>query len=368
MKVYHGSDHKIEKFSDEFVGNGIDRDGPGIYVTSKKEYAQYFGEYVYEMDFDVDNAHMISRDKKPLRKHVYDLILMAEEWQDKAMNWDINPKRGVNLFVEQMEAIDNSEAESFEQIWYDFYRYQPIQYLRNMVKLGYDYVPAKDQGDHIFIILNPALLNITNVLKESKKMCQGKKSCSCGCSVKKKITENEIANKEYDITKSKDYIAIKGIGFFYEIEKHMDGHITFTVNEDKSMDAVSPISLLVFMGNESKGYFGTSKPKDIFFSHSVMTAFRETFLNGSDLVEAVDKLKDKTLLLETRVNLKLTSNNKRELIKKAKTALDSIYSIYDICEKLGIDSKAFIKHLDKSFTGTNDMLNILVTQDTIEKK
>ena len=31
---YHGSSDKIEKFSDEFVGEGIDQEGPGIYFTN----------------------------------------------------------------------------------------------------------------------------------------------------------------------------------------------------------------------------------------------------------------------------------------------------------------------------------------------
>lgn len=68
----------------------------------------------------------------------------------------------------------------------------------------------------------------------------------------------------------------------------------------------------------------------------------------------------------SRVNLKLTSNAKRDLIKKAKTALDAIYAIYDICERLGIDNQKFVDQLDEAFEGTNEMLTILVVQNSIE--
>ena len=70
----------------------------------------------------------------------------------------------------------------------------------------------------------------------------------------------------------------------------------------------------------------------------------------------------------SKVNLKLTSNTKRELIKRAKVALDAIYSIYDICERLNIEQKQFIDNLDEAFEGTNEMLTLLVTQNSIEKK
>ena len=34
---YHGSPSPISKFPDDFVGNGIDQEGPGIYFTSSSE-------------------------------------------------------------------------------------------------------------------------------------------------------------------------------------------------------------------------------------------------------------------------------------------------------------------------------------------
>lgn len=80
------------------------------------------------------------------------------------------------------------------------------------------------------------------------------------------------------------------------------------------------------------------------------------------------KVKAGVLKEASKVNLKLSSNVKRELIKKAKSALDAIYSIYDITERLGIDAKPFVDYLDGGFEGVNEMLTLLVTQESVEKK
>ena len=80
------------------------------------------------------------------------------------------------------------------------------------------------------------------------------------------------------------------------------------------------------------------------------------------------KVKAGMLTEASKVNLKLSSNAKRELIKKAKTALDAIYAIYDITERLSIDAKPFVDNLDGAFEGTNDLLTLLVTQESVEKK
>ena len=80
------------------------------------------------------------------------------------------------------------------------------------------------------------------------------------------------------------------------------------------------------------------------------------------------KIKTGILKEASKVNLKLSSNVKRDLIKKAKTALDAIYAIYDITERLNIDAKSFVDNLDGAFESTNDLLTLLVTQESIEKK
>lgn len=57
MILYHGSKHKIEKFTDEFVGKGHDQEGPGIYLTSNKNDAWTYSEenYIYTIDADINN-------------------------------------------------------------------------------------------------------------------------------------------------------------------------------------------------------------------------------------------------------------------------------------------------------------------------
>ncbi len=84
-----------------------------------------------------------------------------------------------------------------------------------------------------------------------------------------------------------------------------------------------------------------------------MKALNRTYSMKSGLQEA------------SKINLKLSSNAKRELIKKARVALDSIYEIYDMLERLGVESKPFVDQLDAAFEGTNEVLTFLVTTDSI---
>ncbi len=93
----------------------------------------------------------------------------------------------------------------------------------------------------------------------------------------------------------------------------------------------------------------------------------EQIMLGKAEAARAGKLKDGEIINEaSKVNLKLSSNAKRDLIKKAKTALDAIYQIYDICERLGVDNSKFIDWIDEAFEGTNEALTILVCQNSID--
>ena len=63
--------------------------------------------------------------------------------------------------------------QQFLQVWIDFYRYKPVDYVRNMVKLGYDSIIINNLNSMItqeskithIVVLNP---NIIKLLKNGQ--------------------------------------------------------------------------------------------------------------------------------------------------------------------------------------------------------
>jgi len=163
--VYHGSKTQITNFVDEFVGgdNAIDQEGPGIYFTTSKEEAETYGEYLYTVTLTprqlMDETPSNPRKLTPF---ITKMVRMAPEWKDKAQNYDENPLRGLNIFVESTLDYNDTEKDVAQQIWVEFYRYQPVDYVRNMVKMGIDGIKVKREYNDIthFIIYNPSIITV----------------------------------------------------------------------------------------------------------------------------------------------------------------------------------------------------------------
>jgi hypothetical protein len=137
--VYHGSKTKISSFVDDFVGgkNANDQEGPGIYFTTSESNAERYGEYVHKA---ILRPRKLLYDK-PRGGNVPELLKlakMAPEWEDSALNWNENPNNGIIKAVNDAFKYNNNEKDRFLQIWVDFYRNNPKEYVRNCVKLGYD--------------------------------------------------------------------------------------------------------------------------------------------------------------------------------------------------------------------------------------
>ena len=172
--VYHGSNHLINKFSDEFVGaeEATDQEGPGIYFTTSKEDAEGYGNYVYSVKL---NGNKFLDDKnsseKANKNHLLKMIKMSENWREKAQNYDYNPDIGARAAVNGAVEYNETEKDAFLQIWIDFYRYETVDFVRNMVKLGYDglvvdgYGGYSDDDKKHIIVYNP---NIIEILETSQ--------------------------------------------------------------------------------------------------------------------------------------------------------------------------------------------------------
>lgn len=163
---YHGSKHKVDKLSDEYVGGekATDQEGPGIYFTTSKENASMYGKYIYTVEL---NPKKILGKKKSTSVSKFDLIKlikMKEDWEMNAQDWSENPEVGARKAAEAAIEYNDTDKDVFLQIWIDFYRYNGREYVRNMAKLGYDgvFIPKEDGINHV-VVYNPSIINIVDV-------------------------------------------------------------------------------------------------------------------------------------------------------------------------------------------------------------
>jgi hypothetical protein len=163
--VFHGSPTKISKFADEFVGGkeAIDQEGPGIYFTTSEEEANRYGENVYNVILKPNMLFdQIPPNARKLAPIISKLVKMSEDWEIKAQDYDEDPIVGLNEFIKSTLEYNDNEKDCILQVWIDFYRYNPVDYVRNCVLLGVDgIIVNKDYEDtkHI-IVYNPSIINI----------------------------------------------------------------------------------------------------------------------------------------------------------------------------------------------------------------
>ncbi len=160
MVFYHGSNHKINSFSDEFVGNGIDQEGPGIYFTSSENEAAGYGEYLYRVDLNPNKLVSTKPGITP-KKEIEFLMKKAPNLEDTLYNWGENKNQAYAAAFKAMTDSGESPHEVFQSIWYDFYRKNPIEYVRNMIKLRYDGVLVDKAYNNVkhLVVFNPDIIS-----------------------------------------------------------------------------------------------------------------------------------------------------------------------------------------------------------------
>lgn len=163
--VFHGSPTKITKFMDDFVGGdeANDHEGPGIYFTTSEDEAHRYGENVYSVTLTPNMLFdQIPPNTRKLVPIITKLVKMAEDWEMKAQDYNENPIIGLNEFIKSTLQYNDNEKDCILQVWIDFYRYNPVEYVRNCVSLGIDgIIVNKDYEDikHI-IVYNPSIINV----------------------------------------------------------------------------------------------------------------------------------------------------------------------------------------------------------------
>jgi hypothetical protein len=151
--AYHGTRHKITKFSDKFVGGeqAKDQEGPGIYFASEpKEAIEYAtgGGYVYKVNLNFGKllSNEPSMDLDYLTQPVTKLIKAAPNWKRVAKGYSDDIDEGLDEMVYKFIGTSQSEKEVFVTLFDEVYKNDPILYVRNMTKLGYDGVNLPTKG------------------------------------------------------------------------------------------------------------------------------------------------------------------------------------------------------------------------------
>jgi hypothetical protein len=174
IRAYHGSDSKIAKWVDDFVGgvDAFDADGPGIYFTSQPDNAKMFGNIIYTVDLTprkmMTNEPLSSLDKDELVGNLTKLIKQAPDWEGSAMNWSEDPETGVLKNIEAIFDYESTESDAYLTLRQDYYNGAPIKFVRAMASLGFDgyYVPKPhfDMEDVThYIIYNPSIIKLISI-------------------------------------------------------------------------------------------------------------------------------------------------------------------------------------------------------------
>lgn len=167
--VYHGSNTNFNTFLTDFIGgeSATDQEGPGVYFTTSREDAEHYGKYIYTIKLRPNRILSDNPKDTVSRKDMEKLIKMAEDWEMHAYDWDENLRIGLKMSVDAVMS-EETPKDVITQVWFEYYRYQPVKYAKNAVSLGYDGISVnRDEGVIHYIIYNPQIISIVN--KENKE-------------------------------------------------------------------------------------------------------------------------------------------------------------------------------------------------------
>ncbi len=162
---YHGSPHKISSWSTEFVGQGDDQEGPGIYFTSSYEDAEGYSRkdsedgFIYEVKLNFNKV--LSPSSKPIIFELQKLIEWADDWEQTLQNI-IGEETTKENWKEYKKMLLEEESmfTACQDVWYNFYKYDPQGYCSSMRALDYDGIILKKEfmGVYHAIVWNPNII------------------------------------------------------------------------------------------------------------------------------------------------------------------------------------------------------------------
>ena len=158
---YHGRTVDSEVFDLKYVGRdeAKDQEGIGFYFTKDKDDASgYAAPNGVVLTVELKPRKLVSLSQPAKGSDVDFLIDHAPDLEGTLSNWDENPTVAKRKAKKAMLA-SSSAKETFESIWFDFYKSEPKLFLEKMISLGYDGHQASRTEKHI-IIYNPKAIKV----------------------------------------------------------------------------------------------------------------------------------------------------------------------------------------------------------------
>jgi len=170
--MYHGTDHDITNFTDEFVGGSeaLDQEGPGIYFTNSIKEASMYGKNIYKVTIKPRKLTDIARKSVVSIANITSLIKSAPHFKDHLTNWGENTNMALRNAIVSIIEYSENEKDLFQQIWIDFYKYNPVQFVKNMVKLGFDGQMIKRENANNIILYNPNVITSMEKLEDNQEL------------------------------------------------------------------------------------------------------------------------------------------------------------------------------------------------------
>ena len=160
---YHGSTHKIQNFVDEFVGNGHDQYGPGVYFCNRVHVAMgYAGNEGFIYKAEVNMRKLLSPSTRFNKAQVLKLMKNSPD-EYATSNWAETANEAYRTALEAYMDYDMLEACMY--IWRDWYPNNPVDFVRELVKMGYDgSIYDIGSGTNFLVVYNPRSIAITEIL------------------------------------------------------------------------------------------------------------------------------------------------------------------------------------------------------------
>jgi hypothetical protein len=91
------------------------------------------------------------------------LIMMQEDWKMNAYDWNENLNLGLKLSLDDIMSQENAK-DILLQVYLNYYRSIPKEFINNTVKLGYDgIIVTTERNTNNIIVYNPNIIKIMSI-------------------------------------------------------------------------------------------------------------------------------------------------------------------------------------------------------------
>lgn len=165
---YHGSNHKIAKFTTDFMdnqsSNGLQH-GPGIYFTSDINDARIYGKYIHEVTISIAKSRLIPEIKRGL--DIGSIIVHKQSnFRKNYQDWNENYSKAYMSALKTFDGIyDNKNYRNvLIRLWEDFYFDKSNIFLKEILGQYDGYMVEYKNGVKHFVCFKPEIIKSIKVI------------------------------------------------------------------------------------------------------------------------------------------------------------------------------------------------------------